>query len=335
MKLAYLLEDSSIAGGTRVVVAHADILTELGHDVTLVSKGDPPAWRRSVAKWTRVEAMDAFDASTFDFVVGTFWTTLAAAHKVAGARAIHFCQGYEGGFTAYQSQKADIDRAYSLPLPKITVSPHLVEVCRPFSDDATYVGQIVDGEFFQPRRRESSPLRVLLVGPMQADFKGIEFGYEAVRHAAGHDLQLIRASQWEPATGEPAELAAEFHVGIDTAAMARLVGSCDLFLAPSLEEEGFGLPAAEAMASGLPGVMSSIPSFRSWDRVRDCALFAPPRDGRAMGEALVRLLSDASLRERLSRRGRQVVEQFRAEQTGRRLEQYFASRLKPRSGDRT
>ena len=329
MKIAYLLEDASIAGGTRVVIAHADALTALGHDVTLVSKSGPPAWRTSSAKWVRVAALDAFDATGFDFVVGTFWTTLPAAQKIAGARAIHFCQGYEGSFTAYQPQKAQIDAAYALPLPKITVSPHLIDVCRRFYSDVSCIGQIVDSDFFQQRSAESLPPRVLLVGPMQADFKGIEYGYEAVRRARERaHFDLVRASQWEPAPGEPAELAAEFHAGIDTAAMAKLVASCDIFLAPSLEEEGFGLPAAEAMATGLAGVMSSIPSFRSWDDAHDYALFVPPRDGAAMGDALVELLQNAERRRRLAKRGREVVEQFRSGNTGRRLESYFRSRLR-------
>ncbi len=80
----------------------------------------------------------------------------------------------------------------------------------------------------------------------------------------------------------------------------------------------------KAMASGVPAILSSIPSFRSWGR--DHALFVPEGDGVAMGDALVRLLGDAALRAELAARGREVVEQFRAEKTGARLEKYFLSR---------
>jgi glycosyltransferase involved in cell wall biosynthesis len=45
-----------------------------------------------------------------------------------------------------------------------------------------------------------------------------------------------------------------------------------------------------------------------------------------MGDALVTLLNDAPRREQLSRRGREVAEQFRADKTGERLESYLNAR---------
>lgn len=328
LRIAYLLEDTHLAGGTRVAVAHADALTALGHDVTLIAKGGPLTWRRSRAKWQFVASLGSAEVAGYDFVVGTFWKTLPDTYRLAGDRAIHLCQGYEGSFTAYQPFKDDIDAAYRLPIPKITVSPHLVAICRRFHPDATWIGQIVDDDFYQERVPHEGRLRALLVGPMQADFKGIGIGYEAVRRAraAGAEFDLVRVSQWAPADGEPLELAAEFHQGIPTAAMARLIASCDLFLGPSLHQEGFGLPAAEAMASGLPAILSEIPSFLSWDERRDYALFVPEGDGASMGEALVRLAADADLRRSLGGRGREVVEQFRSAATARRLESYFLER---------
>ena len=328
MKIAYLLEDTQLAGGIRVCAAHADVLIDRGHDVTLITRGTPLTWRRSRAKWRHVIEWGEIDGNEFDFVIGTFWRTLPYAHAIAPGRAIHFCQGYEGSFTAYQSLKNEIEAAYRLPLPKITVSPHLVPICREFFDDATYIGQIVDDDYYQPHTNSALPKRVLLVGPMQADFKGIDVGYDAVRRARarGTAFDLVRVSQWTPAHDEPADLAAEFHVALSTADIVRLIASCDLYLAPSRRQEGFGLPAAEAMASGLPGVLSEIPSFLSWSEERDYGLFAPEGDGTAMGDALVTLLGDASLRERVAARGREVVEQFRAPKTGQRLERYFLER---------
>jgi len=328
MKIAYLLEDTEMAGGIRVAVAHADALVDRGHQVTLITKGGPLTWRRSRAEWRHVESFDEVGAAAFDFVVGTFWKTLPATYALAGKRAVHLCQGYEGSFTAYQPFKEAIDAVYRLPVPKITVSPHLVPICRAFYDDAAYVGQIVDAEFFQEHRLKPAPTRVLLVGPAQADFKGIDIGYAAVRRAReqGAAFDLIRVSQWVVADGEPVDLASEYHMAISTAEMARLIASCDVYLGPSRHQEGFGLPAAEALASGVPAVLSAIPSYLSWHAARDYALFTPEGDAGAMAGALVRLLGDAALRERLAARGRVVVEQFRAERTGERLEAFFQGR---------
>lgn len=336
MKIAYLLADTELAGGIRVAVAHADALTERGHEVTLVTKGGPLTWRTSRARWLHVASFEELDAAPFDFVVGTFYTTLHHAYALAGERGVHFCQGYEGSFTAYRDIKPEIDGAYALPLPKLTVSPHLVPICRAFYDDATYIGQIVDDEFYQPHRASNVTPRVLLVGPAQADFKGIDAGYTAVRRARelGAAFDLVRVSQWPAADDEPTGLASEFHVALTTSEMARLVATCDVFLGPSRAQEGFGLPAAEAMAGGVATVLSAIPSFLSWNEAGDHALFVPEGDGAAMGDALVQLLADAPLRERLASRARVVVEQFRKERTGARLEEWFSARARTRTSGR-
>ena len=329
LRIAYLTEDTAIAGGIRVTAAHADALTALGHEAVVVTKGGPMTWRQTRARWHHVNDFAEIDATRFDFIVGTFWTTLADAYRLGGARAVHFCQGYEGSFTGYRELKDRIDAAYALPLPKITVSPHLVDICRRFFDDATYVGQIVDDEFFQPHVTANERLRVLLVGPAQADFKGIDTGYEAIRLARtdGTDFDLVRVSQWLPAADEPTELSAEFHVAVTTPVMASIFAASDIFLGPSRSEEGFGLPAAEAMASGVPVALSGIPSFLSWDERRDYALFSPEGDPEAMAANLVRLVKDGVLRQRLAERGSEVARQFRAESTARRLEEWFAARI--------
>lgn len=329
LRIAWLLEDTDLAGGIRVAVAQADALLDRGHKTTLITKGTPLTWRASRAKWQYVSSWDEVRVDQFDFVVGTFWKTIAATHAVAGKRAIHLCQGYEGSFTAYADMKKEIEAVYRLPIPKITVSPHLVEICRRFSDDATWVGQIVDDVFFQhPRRHAGNRPRVLLAGPAQADFKGVDVGYETVKKARVRDadFDLVRVSQWPPMADEPSDLASEFHVELSSADMARLIASCDVFLGPSRHQEGFGLPAAESMASGVPAVLTEIPSFLSFSESRDFALFSPENDASAMAEQLGRLLRDEELRSRLSQRGREVAEQFRAARTGQRLEDYFLSR---------
>jgi glycosyltransferase involved in cell wall biosynthesis len=73
-----------------------------------------------------------------------------------------------------------------------------------------------------------------------------------------------------------------------------------LFLSPTLEE-GFGLPAVEAMASGTPVVASAIPIWQ--ETCGDAALLVDPRDPRAIAEAVTRLASSPEERERLRRRG--------------------------------
>ncbi|HVR38399.1 MAG TPA: glycosyltransferase family 4 protein [Thermoanaerobaculia bacterium] len=323
------MEDTAQSGGVRVQLAHADALIARGHRVKLVTKGLPLTWRSSRAEWVYVDNFLDYDASGDDFVVGTFWLTVLPAYQIAGERAVHLCQGYEGAFSAYQPIRSQIDAAYKLPIAKLVVSRSLIPICKQFTDDVTYIGQIVEDEFYRAvTPRENEPLRVLISGQAQADLKGIQEGYGAALHARWfhQKFDLVRVSPWAPSREEPLESVQEFLVALTTSEMTRLMHSCDVLVAPNHREEGFGLPAAEALASGIPCVLTSIPSYLSFDEARDYALFAPEQNAVELGEKLIELLSDEALRERLRARGRAVAEQWRAENVADRLEAFFKAR---------
>ncbi|MGH9442170.1 MAG: glycosyltransferase family 4 protein [Thermoanaerobaculia bacterium] len=96
-----------------------------------------------------------------------------------------------------------------------------------------------------------------------------------------------------------------------------------LFLSPTLEE-GFGLPALEAMASGTPVIASAIPVWR--ETCGDAAVFVDPRDPRSIGSAVARLASSPEERGRLRELGWRRVTQFSWEESARRtLEVYRAA----------
>jgi glycosyltransferase involved in cell wall biosynthesis len=330
LNIAYLLEDTDLSGGVRVQLAQADALIARGHQVTMFTKGMPLRWRRSRAEWRHVDDFSGIDASPFDFVIGGFWVTVEPAYRLAGDRALHLCQGYEGNFTAYQEIRHQIDATYRLPIPKLVVSRSLIPVCQAFGHEVTYIGQIVDDAFYRDGDPiEHEPLRVLLAGASEIDFKGIDLGYGAAAHARsyGGKFDLLRVSPWAPGHDEPVqELVAEFHVALSSEQMVRLVHSCDIFLGPSRSDEGFGLPAAEAMAAGLPAVLTRIPSFLAFAESQDFALFADEGDAAGLGDQLFELLQDEELRRTLRQRGRQVAEQFRAQNTAERLERYLLER---------
>ena len=86
-----------------------------------------------------------------------------------------------------------------------------------------------------------------------------------------------------------------------------LYRSAEVFCYPSLAE-GFGLPVLEAMACGVPAVISTAPALV--EVAGDAALSAPPEDEEALAAALERLLEDRPLREELAARGLRRAARF-------------------------
>jgi glycosyltransferase involved in cell wall biosynthesis len=80
-----------------------------------------------------------------------------------------------------------------------------------------------------------------------------------------------------------------------------------LFVFPSLYE-GFGIPILEAMAAGVPYVLSDIPVFR--EITAGNGVYFAPTDADAMAHAIDRVLSSESLRESLVSFGARRVLDF-------------------------
>ncbi|MFZ1058823.1 MAG: glycosyltransferase family 1 protein [Candidatus Rokuibacteriota bacterium] len=93
-----------------------------------------------------------------------------------------------------------------------------------------------------------------------------------------------------------------------------LYSSAEALLYPTYYE-GFGLPALEAMACGLPVVASSRSALP--EVIGDAGLLVDPDDPGAFAEAVLRVLSDGGLHERCRSRGLERASRFTWEATAR------------------
>ena len=87
MRIAWLLDDTTISGATRVQLAQADALVARGHQVRLVTPGLPLTWRSSRAEWVYVDELRAYDASEDEVVIAATDEAFAIARLLAEGRA--------------------------------------------------------------------------------------------------------------------------------------------------------------------------------------------------------------------------------------------------------
>jgi glycosyltransferase involved in cell wall biosynthesis len=101
---------------------------------------------------------------------------------------------------------------------------------------------------------------------------------------------------------------------LPTETLAAAYAGAETFLFPSLGE-GFGLPVLEAMAAGAPVVTSDRSSLP--EVAGDAAVLCDPTDEDSIASALVSILADPSLAQRLRERGRARAAEFTWERTAR------------------
>lgn len=106
----------------------------------------------------------------------------------------------------------------------------------------------------------------------------------------------------------------EFLGRVDDETLATLYAHATAFVYPSLYE-GFGLPPLEAMAHGTPVIASNRTSIP--EVVGDAGVYIDPTDKNDLADALERVLTSQSLRERLREKGQQRYQEFSWERTAR------------------
>jgi glycosyltransferase involved in cell wall biosynthesis len=111
---------------------------------------------------------------------------------------------------------------------------------------------------------------------------------------------------------------------VDRDRLVRLFQAATVFVYPSFYE-GFGLPPAEALACGIPTVVSNVSSLP--EVVGDAGLQVDPADPGELMMAIRNLLESPSRREELRGKGLERASLFRWERTAAEMEEVFREAL--------
>jgi rhamnosyl/mannosyltransferase len=182
----------------------------------------------------------------------------------------------------------------------------------------------VEEQVLDAKRRYGSPL-ILFVGRL-VYYKGLEYLLEAMREIEGK-LLVVGAGPLDRDHRRQAEQLGvrqkvEFLGEVSDDRLRVLLHACDLFVLPSTERsEAFGLVQLEAMACSKPVVCTDLPTGVPWvNQDGRTGFVVPPRDVRALQNAIQRLLKNPSLRKQFGEAGRKRVEsEFTSELHARRM----------------
>ncbi|MBL7177014.1 MAG: glycosyltransferase family 4 protein [Desulfobacteraceae bacterium] len=337
MRITYVTESTELWGGIYVIFQHLELLVKMGHDAFLTTLGSEPDWHPLKVPVYQVPRMDSDSIPSADIIVATYWSTVRPVVESRKGIPVHLCQGYEGDFKELQSQKSDIDMVYSYNIPKLIVSPHLDGfLSRRFNAETHYIGQMIDKDLFYPppeMRNDvtNRPFAILVVGPFESDFKNIAaalMGIKIAKKKLKAPVKLIRISQLPLSNEERKILTPDvYHFHVPHNEMGEIYREANLYVSMSKEAEGFGLPAVEAMACGVPTILSRVSSYMGFDETTDYSFFVDESDPESLAHAIVEIFESRALREKLAHRGKIVAAKFSEENLIRRLTESFATIL--------
>lgn len=220
---------------------------------------------------------------------------------------------------------------------RIAVSPSAFEyISQYFGGDYEIIPNGVDFRRFSIPRppihwmRDGRPT-ILFVGRFEEPRKGLRWLLQALPLVEQFfpDLRLVVAGGGDPTAMEEwlplrdrskdrrtvyrsagSALEVEFAGFISAEDLPRYYQSCHVYCAPSTGGESFGVVLLEAMAAGAPILASRISGYANVLTHGREGFLVDPKSPAAISAGLIRLLSDATLRQQMGEVGKRTSQQY-------------------------
>ena len=224
---------------------------------------------------------------------------------------------------------------------KIAVSkPALDFVSRYLPGDYRIIPNGIDTEHFSPdvpqlEEFADGKLNILFVGRLEKR-KGLDYLLQACGKVKKqfHDFRLIVVGPGTRLRNRYEKLVKELNLDnvvftglVTSAELPKYYRSADIFCAPATGGESFGIVLLEAMASGKSVVASNIEGYASVLNNGEEGLLVSPRDEEALAQALLTLLDDKSLRQRMGAKGRVKAEKYSWPNIAQKVLDYYTTLL--------
>ena len=323
LRVTYLLDRLVVAGGVLSVLQLVNELIRLGVEARVAALYEDPLihdWRPLYTQpliYRDVEELIA-ECPDSDMIFATHWNTADWVHRLwrdgRTRIASYLIQDYEPWFfpESAAEQREQVKISYRLLPHRIVMSDWLHDRLAADGHDSDKIPLGMDLGQFYPRTVARGPQPVVLAmarpGTPRRGFPATIMALAQVKQARP-DVEIILfgdrfLDRWHipfPFRNEGLVIRQDW--------LAELYSGADVFLDGS-EFQGFGRCALEAMACGAACVLTDLGGVLEYARHEDNALLAPPGQAESMTAAILRLLDDSPLRQRLIASGLSTAARF-------------------------
>jgi len=323
LRITYILDRLVVAGGVLSVLQLVNELIRIGVEARIVALYEDPLihdWRPLYTQPLiyRNAAELLAECPNSDVVFATHWNTVEWVHGLwRNGRtriAAYLIQDYEPWFfpETAQDQRERVKMTYRLLPHRIVMSDWLKDLLARDGHSSDKIALGMDLGQFYPRaiRRGTQPIVLAMARPgtPRRGFSTTITALAQIKRARPNTEIVLFGDRFLDRQAIPFPFRNEGLV-IRQSRLAELYSGADIFLDGS-EFQGFGRCALEAMACGAACVLTDVGGVLEYAQHEENALLTPPGQVEGLAAAILRLLDDAALRQRLIARGLETAARF-------------------------
>lgn len=330
LKITYVMTWTGVCGGSKIILEHANRLTEKGHRVTLISHDKRPDWfglnagiEFKQVEWGKI-LCSAIPKDT-DVIIATYWREIYECVEQKIAPVVYFEQG---DYHLFDLSKVD-QRLFNY-INKSLKTVNFIYTVSSFAKDkleevynarANVIPNAVDNRVFYYKEHEKNNIpNITIIGSEESKFKRISNIIEAIKiiQKDGYKVKLNWITPTEP------KINTDFKAIVNPkqTIIGDTLRKTDIYICASMYES-FCLPVLEAMTCGAAIVTTNNGGNMDFVKENKNALLINKDDISDMVKKLEKLLDDDELRISLAKEGAEDAKQFSWDITINKIEKYY------------
>jgi glycosyltransferase involved in cell wall biosynthesis len=246
---------------------------------------------------------DAYIATTINTAIA-----LNSISSIENKKKLYFIQGFENWFVNGSGER--VYETYKFPMTKIVISNWLKRIMDDMNEQAYLIPNGFDFKFFHYSTaiEQRDPFHIAYMYHTNP-IKGTEVAFQAFElvKKAIPELRVTMFSAYSKPNRLPNWC--DFYQQPDQSLFNTIYNEAAIYVGSS-SNEGWGLTIGEAMICGCAVVCTDCKGYLEMAKNGENALVVPVGDAEKMAQAIIKLISNDTLRITIAENGRKSIQQF-------------------------
>lgn len=352
MKITFVLPYTAEVpgGGVRIIYEYANRLANIGHSINLIHPVEIPyfkyrsplflrylkryvldlkhpkwfSFNKGVSSYLVPKIKDNFIPHA-DIIVATWWATSYEVAKLNSFKGVkfYFIQHYE----TWIGHEDLVKKSYNIGLINIVIAKWLQSKLEENNAKVkAYIPNAINLEKFKLIKEIQGREQKILMLYSNEDWKGCSDGIKAINKIRTIFPSIKVAFFGIPPRNSEIPEYVEYYQNPPQNQLVELYNSSSIYLCPSWTE-GWTLPPAEALACGCALISTNIDGVSDYAIDKETALLGDIKSPESLFKLLKVLIEDDNLRINLATNGYKYIQNFKWDNSVKKLESAFLSEL--------